>query len=354
MNFDTDLLHRHWHLGCHRRELPNDGDFVRFDTAIGEIVIFNDAGELVAFDNRCPHRGARMYVDDSGNQPASCPYHGWTYREGRLLIPGRKRFDGCALERAKLRTFAVDWCGDFLFFAVHPQTDLYTQLGRFAEAVENISFNIDRRLDLNRYDFECYWPLAIENALEPYHIGAVHPQTLATLGLEDGENVFDGVNCAWYAPVGASRQRNQLARLKRFFNLDYQYEGYASIYLFPFTMISSTYGYSYSLQHFLPAGVGGDRTRFTSRLYAAPAASEQAAQALGAFFESTRDVNRRVFEEDHAICKRMPRNAWSMAPLACAADTEAKIDHFRRACRTFAASRAALPVVDATREAAAG
>ncbi|MET5012759.1 Rieske (2Fe-2S) protein, partial [Burkholderia pseudomallei] len=81
---------------------------------------------------------------------------------------------------------------------------------------------------------------------------------------------------------------------KRVFHLDYQYEAYASIDLFPFTKISATYGYSDSLQHFLPAGGGGERTRFTSRLKAAPAASEQAAQALGANFESTRDVTRRV------------------------------------------------------------
>ncbi|MGS1034587.1 aromatic ring-hydroxylating oxygenase subunit alpha [Burkholderia glumae] len=339
MDFDLELITRHWHLVGHRRELPADGDFVRFDCAAGEIVVFNDAGELVAFDNRCPHRGARMYLDDSGNQTASCAYHGWTYREGQLIIPSRERFRHCSIERAALNTYALEWCGDFLFVGIRPAADLATQLGEFEPVVADISFNIDRRLDLNRYDYGCYWPLAVENALEPYHIGAVHPGTLGALALEDGENRYDGVNSLWRAPIGASRQRNQLAKLRRLFAIDYQYEGYLSLYLFPFTMISSTYGYSYSLQHFLPAGgEAAGLTRFTSRLYGAPTKGATADAIIEPFFASTARLNRQVFDEDHAICRRLPRDAWSTAPLAFPADTEAKIDHFRASCRAFDAT----------------
>jgi len=338
MDFDLELVARHWHLVAHRRELPADGDFVRFDCAAGEIVVFNDGGDYVAFDNRCPHRGARMYLDDDGNQPASCAYHGWTYRHGQLIVPERERFRHCQVERAQLRRYALDWCGDFLFVGIRPATDLSTQLGEFEPLVADISFNIDRRVDLNRYDFQCYWPLAVENALEPYHIGAVHPGSLGTLALEDGENRYDGANSAWYAPLGASRQRNQLAKLRRLFAIDFQYEGYLSLYLFPFTMISSTYGYSYSLQHFLPPGGDANVTRFTSRLYAVPTTGASADAIVEPFLASTARLNRQVFDEDHAICQRMPRDAWQMAPLTFPADTEAKIDHFRASCRAFDAA----------------
>ncbi|ATF85855.1 aromatic ring-hydroxylating oxygenase subunit alpha [Burkholderia gladioli] len=354
MDFDRELVARHWQLLGHRRELPADGDFVRFDSAAGEIVVFNDGGELVAFDNRCPHRGARLYVEDSGNQAASCAYHGWTYRQGQLIIPGRERFRHCRIEQAALNRYALDWCGDFLFVGMRPATDLSTQLGEFEQLVADISFNIDRRVDLNRYDYGCYWPLAVENALEPYHIGAVHPGTLGTLALDDGENRFHGANSAWFAPLGAARQRNQLAKLRRLFAIDFQYEGYLSLYLFPFTMISSTYGYSYSLQHFLPAGGGADLARFTSRLYAAPTVGAQADAIVEPFLASTTRLNRQVFEEDHAICRRLPRDAWSMAPLEFAADTEVKIDHFRAACRAFDATlRRTAPIASVSAVSAA-
>ena len=42
----------------------------------------------------------------------------------------------------------------------------------------------------------------MENALEPEHIGFVHPDSLGRLGLAQGENQFYGVNSVWTAPVG--------------------------------------------------------------------------------------------------------------------------------------------------------
>jgi phenylpropionate dioxygenase-like ring-hydroxylating dioxygenase large terminal subunit len=333
MNLDQILFERYWHLACHRRELSNDGDFIKFNSMQGEIVLFNDAGEIVAFDNKCPHRGARIYADDSGNRAATCGYHGWTYKHGTIIVPEKQRFKSCDIDKARFNTFQIEWCGDFVFFSIAPRVGLYQQLGKTAEILENISFNIDRRIDLNRYNYECYWPLAIENALEPYHIPAVHADTLGTLQLGDGENVLDGANSIWYAPVGAARVGKQLSRLRKLFNIDYQYEGYMSIYIFPFTMISSTYGYSYSLQNFFPAAPDESQTRFTSRLYASSTTGENAARVLDSFFESTVRINRQVFDEDHEVCKLLPRDSWSMEPLKFASDLESKILHFRRTCR---------------------
>ncbi|CAB3695583.1 Carnitine monooxygenase oxygenase subunit [Paraburkholderia phenoliruptrix] len=341
MTLDRLLFDEYWHLACHRRELANDGDFIKFDGVSGEVVIFNDRGELVAFDNICPHRGARIYTDAHGNRPATCGYHGWTYRNGTVIVPQRQRFKACDIDRARFKTLKVEWCGDFVFFAVSPRMGLYEQLGKTAEILENISFNVDRRVDVNRYDYECYWPLAVENALEPYHIDAVHAETLATLQLADGENVFDGANSIWYAPLGNSRVASQLGRLRKLFSIDYQYEGYMSVYIFPFTMISSTYGYSYSLQHFFPSCNGADRTHFTSRLYASPTVNANAAQMLGSFFESTIRMNRQVFEEDHEVCKLLPRESWSSKALRFPSDAEAKIDHFRQSCRAVSEARVA-------------
>ncbi|MBW8756810.1 MAG: Rieske 2Fe-2S domain-containing protein [Burkholderiales bacterium] len=336
-DFDASLLRGYWHLVCHRRELPEAGDYLRLETAIGDIVVFNDGQDLIAFDNRCPHRGARIYDGASGNQPASCKYHGWTHAAGRMIIPQVEKFSTCDVTTARLHQYRTEWCGDFLFVGIQPLAQLYDQLGDAAGILENISFNIDRCVDVNQYAYECIWPLAIENALEPYHISLIHPQTLATLELQDGENRFIGVNSVWTAPVGSARVRRRLESLKRFFRIDYAYEGYFSLYLFPFTMLSSTYGYSYSLQHFLPASRAADRTNFSSRLLTAPAADARAASMLETFFASTAEVNRRVFDEDHQVCKRLPADSWSPRPLRYPSDDEVKISHFRESCRRHAA-----------------
>jgi phenylpropionate dioxygenase-like ring-hydroxylating dioxygenase large terminal subunit len=334
MDLGIKLFQKYWHMVCHRNELPNDGDFFRFKTPIGDVVVFNDGGDYVAFDNRCAHRGTLIYLTDFGNQANTCKYHGWTFKSGKLIIPAVEQFKGCDIAKADLRRYKLDWCGDFLFLGVAPEKDLYAQLDAVAQYIENISFNISGRVDVNSYEYECAWPLAIENALEPYHIDMVHPGTLATLKLEDGVNTFHGSNSVWQAPVGDTRIKRQLLRLGSFFNIDFSYEGYMSIFMFPFTMISSTFGYSYSLQNFFPHQIRNDRTNFISRLFTCHVKDESARKILQPFFESSAKVNRVIFEEDHAICKLMPNDSWSPEPLKFISEQELKLAHFRDMCRT--------------------
>jgi phenylpropionate dioxygenase-like ring-hydroxylating dioxygenase large terminal subunit len=332
------IFDSYWHLIGHRRELPGNGDYVKFDTPLGDVVFFNDMGNLVAFDNRCPHRGALIYRGDHGNSRFICQYHGWAYQGGKLIIPKKNTFHDCNIDNADINKYKLDFIGDFVFLAVKPLLSLREQIGSTAEILENISSGIDVRSDFNRYRFECSWPLALENALEPYHIPKVHPKTLATLKLGDGVNVIEGLNSVWYAPVNDDRIRRQLSSLRRFFNIKYQYEGYMSIFLFPFSMLSSTYGYSYSLQNFIPTGDLQNYSFFTSRFYSAKTVSESAAATMTTFFKSSASINRRVFDEDHEICKALSGDSWSSEPLKYASDAEAKLVHFRSVLRQVAAS----------------
>jgi phenylpropionate dioxygenase-like ring-hydroxylating dioxygenase large terminal subunit len=336
MELGEKLFRKYWHMLCHRRELPNDGDFLRFKTPIGHVVIFNDGGNYIAFDNRCAHRGTLIYLSDFGNQANTCKYHGWTFKSGKLIIPAKEQFKDCDIDKADLNRYKLDWCGDFIFLGISPKLDLYDQLDGVSNYIENISFNIAGRFDLNSYDYECGWPLALENALEPYHIDMVHPETLASLNLEKGLNYFYGSNSVWKAPVGNVRLKKQLGRIRSFFNIDYSYEGYMSIFMFPFTMISSTYGYSYSLQNFFPSAECAHRTSFMSRLLTCNLKNEQADKVMNPFFSSSAKVNRAVFEEDHAICKIIPLGSWSPEPLKLMSDQEVKIAHFRELCRSEA------------------
>lgn len=331
------LWEDYWHLVCHRSELPSHGDFLRLEVLDQEIVVFNDGGDIVAFDNRCPHRGARMYLDDHGNQAATCAYHGWTFAGGRLIVPHPEQFSGCQLETAALRRWQTEWIGDFLFVSVTPRQGVSEQLGGIQGLLEDISFGVAGRSDWNAYAFECDWRIALENALEPYHVSLVHPTSLGLLDLQPGENHFDGVNSIWYAPVGNSRMARQLRSLKRLFAIDYQYEGYMSVYMFPFTMLSSTYGYSYSLQSFLPSSEPR-RTHFASRLLKMASSSGVDPAIVSGFFESTATVNRQVFDEDHRVCKRVPADTWSPEPPRFAADSERKLLHFRQICKDVMSS----------------
>ncbi len=334
---DPDLAsHRlwseHWHLLAHRTELAEARDYVRFDIAGREVVLYNDGTSIVAFDNRCPHRGARIFDDDFGRERFLCRYHGWSYANGRVFVADKVSLAHCSQQDLKLNTLEIEWIGDFAFVAATPRRSLTEQLSGIAGLVEAISYGISQRWDLNRYVYEADWRIAVENALEPYHVGSIHPNTLNTLKLTSGDNSYFGQNSVWSASIGDERMARRLASLGRLFDLPHQFCGYQSLYLFPFTMISSTYGYSQSIQHFLPA-TGRQRTYFTSRLFTGRLAEKVKPEVIDSFMTSAAAMNREVFEEDHQICKRVALDTWSPEPPRFWSLSEEKLLHFRASYR---------------------
>jgi phenylpropionate dioxygenase-like ring-hydroxylating dioxygenase large terminal subunit len=300
---DTRLLNDFWHLVAHRSELSEPGAFLRLTWALGDLVLHNDEGEVIAFDNVCPHRGARLFVEDHGARRAVCPYHGWSYRGGQVRVPLAKTFPPGALDKVGLRRFQTAWCGDFLFVGIEPMQDLQTQLAGAFAPLAQVSSQIAGRRDFNAFEFQSDWRVAVENALESDHVNPIHPQTLAPLGLKDDTTVFDGPNTTYAAHITDSRTLRGLTTMGRFFEVDGAYPGYWTIHVFPFAMVSSTFGYSYSLQTFLPSATP-HRSHFCSRQLAGKVKPGYEA-AVEAFLDSSARVNRQIFDEDHAICARV-------------------------------------------------
>ena len=149
----SQLRDTFWHLLCHRSELPQPGDFLKLDWLDQEVVVFNDNGELVVFDNLCPHRGTRFFTDTTGNGAITCPYHGWSYRAGSLHIPCREQYATDELRNTRLNTLQTDWCADFLFASIRPALLLDAQLGDTFNLLGALSFNI------------CAWPTSMPTPL---------------------------------------------------------------------------------------------------------------------------------------------------------------------------------------------
>jgi phenylpropionate dioxygenase-like ring-hydroxylating dioxygenase large terminal subunit len=331
---EDTLKNECWHLVCHRHELPAHNDFLRMPWRGEDLVVYNDSGELIVFDNLCPHRGTRFFVDRYGNAPALCPYHGWRYRNGQIHVARRERFTNCDLSSVRLNCFRTEWRGDFLFAAISPRSSLDDQLSGLGPLLESISKDIAGRHDFNEYPFECNWRVPVENALESYHVDMVHPTTLGSLKLSDGLDKYHGRNSVLWAELTNPRARRHLEALARFFSLSAQYKGYVSIYVFPYAMLTSTYGYSYALQHYLP-DQDNNRTNFSSRLLVSKARDSESDEALKSFFDSTSQLNRKVFDEDHQICRRVSANALDWDRPSYFSSDEAKIAHFRESYRSF-------------------
>ncbi len=70
-----------WNYLCLEHEIPNAGDWRATYAGEMPVVVARDLdGSIVAFENRCAHRGALICLDDGGNaKEFQCVYHAWRY-----------------------------------------------------------------------------------------------------------------------------------------------------------------------------------------------------------------------------------------------------------------------------------
>ena len=88
-----------WRRVCRLADIPQLGARV-VKTAQGNIAVFrNDADEVFALDDRCPHKGGPLSQGIVFGRHVACPLHNWAIRleDGRAVAPD----EGCT------RHFAV-------------------------------------------------------------------------------------------------------------------------------------------------------------------------------------------------------------------------------------------------------
>lgn len=284
----------HWHPVAHITELDSVGDFVVLPwNAHAEIALTHLPNHMLhAFDNRCTHRGARIFDGLHGNREPRCGYH------GRMVNPERSMFP-------------VGKCGDWV--VARPDADK-TMPAHIVDVLTGMPMlRLHSSLHLV---MDCHWTVAIENALDVEHVEHVHPNSLATLGLRsEALSLFDdGCSIERFSADKATG----MGRADRLFTGDPALFDYFHAHLYPYTCLSSTKGWSYSLQHYFPRADG--KTNFIHRLYAA-----ETIRPMPEFFDAAARLNEKVFREDAAICAGIP--AWFAGELG---PHEVRIRHFRR------------------------
>ena len=291
-----NLYKRFYHFGAHKSELANNKDYLICKIYDFEVVLYNDYGNIIAFYNACPHRGARLMdtsydCTHSGSGSIVCKYHHWSFSKGTLHIKEREEF----CKNVDLFRLKVAYCGEFIFFGLSPIMSLKQQLGDYFTPILRHSKSIKQRIDINdKTKFKSNWKIGIENSIEPYHIDAVHPNSLAPLGMEN-VNTFSTANSKVSGTITNAKYHKRLRANKPLFCDDNYYEEtYFSYYIFPFTILSSTFGYSYSVQTFFPHTP--QDTHFTCRSYGVNCNFDETL-----WNESIIKINKQIFDEDAVV-----------------------------------------------------
>lgn len=191
--FDAEIeriFERTWIYVGHESQVKNVGDY--YTTLIGRqpvIMVRAKDGKVNVVYNRCPHRGAMICADHSGNTGTTfkCPYHAWRFNlDGTLLkvpvIEGYQgtRFDTSDPQFHMKRVAKVDSYRGFVFASLVPDVpDLITFLGGAKIAFDDMC---DRAPDGEvevvpncfRVIQKSNWKIFLENQLDAVHPSITH------------------------------------------------------------------------------------------------------------------------------------------------------------------------------------
>ncbi len=173
---------RQWFFTCREEMLPHPGDYRAFDTVGGPLMLLRGAdGVLRAFANYCRHRGSILVEGEGRCRLVMCPYHAWSYELDGALRGCPDMEDAEGLDRAAHGLVPVrmeTWNG-FVFCTFSDETmPLIDHLGDLPERMASHRLDEMRCTWRIEIPVSCNWKLLLENAMETYHTGIVHKETV--------------------------------------------------------------------------------------------------------------------------------------------------------------------------------
>jgi glycine betaine catabolism A len=169
--------------------IPNSGQFLNVTVGNESVLVVRGRdGELRAMLNVCRHRGARLCTESAGQlrNTIQCKYHAWTYALDGTLLGAPNVMQNEEFDRAQygLVPVALDVWEGLIWI------NLSDNPGPAREQIEapiikrfgstdtwrrwNIgSLAVGKRIE---YDVAANWKVTVENFMECYHCGPMHPE----------------------------------------------------------------------------------------------------------------------------------------------------------------------------------
>ena len=224
-----------WLFIGHESELENKGDFHRRKVGGRNLLLTRSQdGEIRAFYNSCPHRGALVTREESGNSKVfRCFYHAWSFNnKGELVgMPDKAGYDNDHNCDGSKNLKTVERIGSYRGFIFvnfdENAVSLEDYLGNAKEYLDlvadqaeasEVSQGMEVLADPQHYSVRANWKLLGENSVDLYHGVPTHKtyfDIVATRGgtMEKDSLVGEGRDLggghavmeyysAWPRPVG--------------------------------------------------------------------------------------------------------------------------------------------------------
>jgi phenylpropionate dioxygenase-like ring-hydroxylating dioxygenase large terminal subunit len=177
---DNETWRFFWHPVCTLRELEESdkgrGMLLQAKLLGTELVIAKLENTVVAMNNRCPHRSAKLHLGWNCGDSVQCAYHGWKYGADGKCIEVPSAPEGPIPRRAVATTYDCEEKYGLIWVRLDgsANTDIPGHI-----AYENPQFNC---IMGPHYDWKTHSARRVENFTDLAHFPFVHPETLGKAG----------------------------------------------------------------------------------------------------------------------------------------------------------------------------
>jgi phenylpropionate dioxygenase-like ring-hydroxylating dioxygenase large terminal subunit len=174
-------------MACLSTEIAEPGSYQIFeDVGVPIVVVRGRDGQVRAFLNVCPHRGARVIRDDCGKASRfTCRFHGWTFdTTGTVVgVPNEAQFCGQIEDRKHLVPVPAEERHGVVFVQATPNStmDLDAHLADFGPHLD--ALGLSQAVLVLKDEVHCpsNWKYTLDTYFENYHLPSLHKNTFANV-----------------------------------------------------------------------------------------------------------------------------------------------------------------------------
>jgi len=179
------LFPKPWCAAGVASDLPHPGDMRPVDIAGWPVLLLRDAaGELKAFHNICRHRAMALVTEPCNQKAIVCPWHAWRYgldgalaRTPRIGGDGTHTQKGLNLDKLGLVPIRLACWNDMIFVNLDGKADDFqSHIRPLDELLADYDLTGLRRANSWEIEYPGNWKVAVEGAIEDYHLPIGHPQ----------------------------------------------------------------------------------------------------------------------------------------------------------------------------------
>ena len=227
------------------------------------LLVRGEDGVVRAFENSCVHRGTQIHSVKRGRgswkgefiQAVQCGYHGWQYNL-KGVVTHIPKPQGIQCTNNQLKQFEVHEDAGFIWVSLkEPQSSPVELFAPVSDAIRHYGLEEMEPIEARDFHFSVNWKIALENALDYYHVSTVHPKTVGAH--VDSEPTFS--NMGWHslqtlyiAPYGWREKLDRHCARHRKYS-DHELSSLHKYFVFP-NLVINVLPYHLTVMQFFPVG----------------------------------------------------------------------------------------------------